>query len=86
MQATANHVATAGGSQPALRVDGLGVRYGALVALDGVSWDEVWESREQGLLGSRTVAFIGREAFLRNKRAAGRPKDLADIDALREPD
>jgi hypothetical protein len=28
------------------------------------------------------VAFIGREAFLRNKRAAGRPKDLADIDAL----
>jgi hypothetical protein len=32
------------------------------------------------------VAFIGREAFLRNKRAAGRPKDLADVEALREPD
>ena len=28
--------------------------------------------------------FVGREAFLRNKRAAGRPKDLADIEALRE--
>jgi hypothetical protein len=27
-----------------------------------------------------------REAFLRNKRAAGRPKDLADVDALREPE
>lgn len=26
-------------SSPALRVDGLGVHYGALVALDGVSWD-----------------------------------------------
>ena len=26
-------------SNPALRVEGLGVRYGALVALDGVSWD-----------------------------------------------
>jgi branched-chain amino acid transport system ATP-binding protein len=26
-------------SSPALRVEGLGVRYGALVALDGVSWD-----------------------------------------------
>jgi hypothetical protein len=26
--------------------------------------------------------FLGREAFIRNKRAAGRPKDLADIDAL----
>lgn len=26
-------------SSPAMRVEGLGVRYGALVALDGVSWD-----------------------------------------------
>ena len=26
--------------------------------------------------------FLGRDSFLRNKRAAGRPKDLADIDAL----
>jgi len=53
--------------------------------IDGVTWDEVWQSRETGPLGSRSVPFIGREAFLKNKRAAGRPKDLADIDALREP-
>jgi hypothetical protein len=52
--------------------------------IDGVTWDEVWSSREMGTFGPRTVAFIGREAFLRNKRAAGRPKDLADIEALRE--
>ncbi len=52
--------------------------------IDGVTWDEVWASREVGPFGPRTVAFIGREAFLRNKRAAGRPKDLADIEALRE--
>jgi hypothetical protein len=26
------------------------------------------------------VPFLGRETFLRNKRAAGRAKDLADID------
>ena len=51
--------------------------------IDGVSWADVWESRELGPLGSREVPFIGREAFLRNKRAAGRPKDLADIEALR---
>lgn len=54
--------------------------------LDGVTWDEVWNGRENGVLGSRAVAFIGRDAFLRNKRAAGRPKDLADVEALREPD
>lgn len=54
--------------------------------VDGVTWDEVWESRAMGPFGSRAVAFIGRAAFLRNKRAAGRPKDLADVDALREPE
>ena len=52
--------------------------------IDGVTWDEVWETRAMGPLGSGAVAFIGRDSFLRNKRAAGRPKDLADIDALRE--
>ena len=54
--------------------------------IDGVTWDDVWTTRETGRLGSRMVAFIGRDAFLRNKRAAGRPKDLADVDALREPE
>ena len=54
--------------------------------IDGVTWDEVWQSRELAPLGSRTVPFIGRDAFLRNKRAAGRPKDLADLEALGDPD
>jgi hypothetical protein len=54
--------------------------------LDGVTWEEVWAGKDYGLFGSQSVPFIGREAFLRNKRAAGRPKDLADVDALREPD
>lgn len=53
-------------------------------AIDGVTWDEVWRDRVSGTLGALTVAFIGRETFLRNKRAAGRPKDLADIEALRD--
>ena len=50
--------------------------------IDGVEWDEVWRTRQIATLGSRSLPFIGREAFLRNKRAAGRPKDLADVDAL----
>jgi hypothetical protein len=54
--------------------------------IDGITWDEVWASRQLGAFGSGTVAFIGREAFLQNKRAAARPKDLADVDALREPE
>ena len=62
------------------------VQIHVMSAIDGVTWDEVWRDRESCAFGGRTVAFIGRETFLRNKRAAGRPKDLADIDALREPD
>jgi hypothetical protein len=60
------------------------VQIHVMSAIDGVTWDEVWASREAGALGSRAVAFIGRECYVKNKRAAGRPKDLADIDALGE--
>jgi len=52
--------------------------------VDGVTWDEVWQGHEMGKAGPSTLPFIGREAFLRNKKAAGRPKDLADIEALKE--
>lgn len=61
------------------------VQFHVMSHIDGVTWNEVWQTHERGALGLRDVPFIGREAFLQNKRAAGRPKDLADIDALREP-
>jgi hypothetical protein len=38
--------------------------------------------REIGRCGSRDLSFIGRPEFVRNKRAAGRLKDLADLEAL----
>jgi hypothetical protein len=62
------------------------VQIHVMSAIDGVTWDEVWQGSEGGPFGAHEVRFIGREAFLKNKRAAGRLKDLADIDALREPD
>lgn len=52
--------------------------------IDGVTSDEVWNTRQTGPLGRHTVAFIGRDTFLRNKRAAGRQRDLADVEALRD--
>ena len=54
--------------------------------IDGVSWEEVWAGRQAGTLGSHPVSFIGRDTFIRNKLASGRSKDLADVDALREPE
>jgi hypothetical protein len=32
--------------------------------------------------GDVQVDFIGLKSFIRNKRATGRPRDLADIDGL----
>ena len=55
-------------------------------AISGVEWDEVWTDRVEGTLGRNRVSFLVRETFLRNKRAAGRQKDLADIDALEPGD
>ncbi len=59
------------------------VQLHVMSAIDGVTWDEVWTGRSPGRLGTEDVAFIGETEFIKNKRASGRLKDLADIDALR---
>lgn len=58
------------------------VQIHVMSGIDGVAWEEVWSGRVESQFGSCTVGFIGRAEFLKNKRAAGRPKDLADIAAL----
>ena len=58
------------------------VQIRVMTTISGLDWDMAWADRVQGTLGSQTVPFLGRESFVRNKRAAGRPQDLADIDAL----
>jgi len=57
-------------------------RIDLLTSISGVSFDEAWSSRVPAEVGGRVVHFIGREMFLRNKQAAGRPKDLADAARL----
>ena len=55
-------------------------------AISGVTWDEAWAARIMAPCGKQMAPFLGRDTLLQNKRAAGRPKDLADIDALLESD
>jgi len=57
------------------------VRIDILTSLTGVSWEEIAEGREEGNYGDVTVYYIGRRDFIQNKRAIGRKKDLADIEA-----
>jgi hypothetical protein len=60
------------------------VRIDLVTSISGVSWDEAWDSREQGQMADVPVSFLGRDAFITNKRASGRLKDLADVEALGE--
>lgn len=53
-----------------------------LTTVSGIDFDEA--NREPIIVevAGRGVPFIGRRALLANKRAAGRMKDLADVEAL----
>ena len=71
---TKNDVAVQLGYPP-LRID-------ILTSIDGVPFDDAWPRRMMVRLDDMDVPFIGREDLLTNKRAAGRPQDLADVDRL----
>ena len=60
-------------------------RIDVMTTISGVEFDEAEPGAIEGTLFGVPVRFIGREAFVRNKRASGRPKDLTDIAALGEP-
>lgn len=57
-----------------------------LTTIDGVSFDDAIVDALEVEVGGVSIPVIGRAALLANKRAAGRTKDLADIEALEEPE
>jgi hypothetical protein len=69
------------------RVFMLGVkpwRIDVLTGIDGVSFEEAWATKEHADFHGVELFVIGRDALLRNKRAAGRKKDLVDVALLEE--
>jgi hypothetical protein len=60
------------------------VRIDVLTELTGLSFAEAWDDRTQASFGSMTVDVIGRKAFIKNKRATGRARDLGDIESLND--
>lgn len=61
------------------------VRIDLLTSLSGVTTKEIWRSRVRGKLDGLSVAFLGLPTLKKNKRAAGRLKDLADLEGLGAP-
>jgi hypothetical protein len=53
-----------------------------LTTISGVSFDEVWADKINVEIGGIEVPVMGRRTLLANKRAAGRAKDLADVEWL----
>jgi hypothetical protein len=58
------------------------IRIDVLTEISGVAFADAWARRVTVQFGEESCAVIGPEELLVNKRAAGRPKDLADAAAL----
>ena len=59
-------------------------RIDLLTSITGVEFAEAWDGRATHDVSGLSVPFLGREALVRNKRATGRAKDRADLEALGE--
>jgi hypothetical protein len=57
-------------------------RVDVLTSVDGVEFAAAWPRRLRAQLGEVEVAVLGRDDLIANKRAVGRPQDLADVAAL----
>ncbi|MDZ4673078.1 MAG: hypothetical protein SGI84_01405 [Gemmatimonadota bacterium] len=60
-------------------------RVDILTGIEGIpEFQAAWQERVEHSFGGLSVPFLGRATLVANKRAAGRRKDLADLEALGE--
>jgi predicted nucleotidyltransferase len=57
-------------------------RIDILTGISGVTFDEAWQSREQGNISAVAMFVISRDLLIKNKRAANRDKDQGDVKLL----
>jgi len=61
-------------------------RIDILTKISGVTFDEAWPNRIEAQVLGHTIHVIGRDDLIQNKRAAGRSKDLLDVENLESED
>ncbi|HXC25207.1 MAG TPA: hypothetical protein VNU46_04770 [Gemmatimonadaceae bacterium] len=59
-------------------------RIDILTDVSGIAFADAWDDRFVCRVSDMDIPFIGRTAFIQNKRASGRFKDLGDLEALGE--
>lgn len=57
-------------------------RIDVLTGVSGIDFASAWPGRASARCADLTVPILGRQDLVANKRAAGRPKDLADLAVL----
>ena len=57
-------------------------RIDILTSISDVDFDSAWATRVESVMDDEPVTIIGWNELLRNKKAAGRQKDLADVENL----
>jgi hypothetical protein len=60
------------------------LRIDIMTSISGVPFVEAWTHRMRVEVEGLEVGFLGRDQFVKNKTAAGRPKDLLDLALLDE--
>jgi hypothetical protein len=59
-------------------------KWTCLQHIDGVSFDEVWENKIEGLVdGEIRMVVISKDDVIRNQLASGREQDILDVKKLR---
>jgi hypothetical protein len=59
-------------------------RIDLLTSISAVEFEDAWPHRVMLLLGELRVPVIDRQTLIRNKSATGRPRDLADVEELKD--
>ena len=59
-------------------------RIDLLTSVTELIFEEAWARRTTVEVRSLSIPVLGREDLIRNKRAVGRPRDLADVAELEE--
>jgi hypothetical protein len=57
-------------------------RIDILTAIDGVDFDEACSGRLEFTIEDLRILILNRDHLIRNKKAAGRPKNIADLKLL----
>jgi len=61
-------------------------RIDLMTSIDGIEFNVAWQNRRPHVVDDHPFFVISRNDLLQNKRASGRPKDLADVAWLEQSD